>query len=647
MIAQLNDMAQIWWQWMGSMSWQVSLLIIIITALDMVIRKWAWPQVRYALWALVFIKLIIPPTWEMPTSIVSWLQPQVEDRISVQIGITNEAVAGGDILLPESNGNKEGAQATWKTWLLAGWIAGMLVFSFLLLRKMMQFRKWRQTQIKGDIFEWHNEFILKIAGKLKLERIPAVVFSKDIKGPAVYGVLKQYLILPEGYMEKLSKERAEHVLIHELCHLKRGDLMVHWFCIALQIVYWFNPLLIWSRRQMRHISEICCDLSVANVLREKTAAYRETLLRTARELFAESIEPGLGFLGIFEEPFRLVPRLKWLEKRSWENRKRRIATTIFATLIMVVFVMPMAGNSQTSDNSYDENSMIEVKDNADFGKENILYEMLLMEADADKKFDFAATDLSVTPVQQSIGMAFVNFKDNITVDGESLKNFGELLEYMQEDPGVNILSVPKIIAAKGSTATMSSGPDMDSSNKPGFKIKILPTQISDNNYITQHFELDIIEGEGDPKKIKTINTTLMVNDGDTVMISGIIYEDASSSDRIQKNIYLFFTPHINKIDNLSKEDDDFNLRNSGKKPPMVSMDFDNVDIKLFIKFISGLTGKNFIVDKDVRGNVTVMAPAKLTVEEAYKTFESVLEINGYTVIPSGKVIKIVKANMDT
>ena len=78
---------------MGSMFWQVSLLIILITALDMVIRKWAWPQVRYALWALVFIKLIIPPTWEMPTSIVSRVQPQVEEQISIQI----ESVASSEM----------------------------------------------------------------------------------------------------------------------------------------------------------------------------------------------------------------------------------------------------------------------------------------------------------------------------------------------------------------------------------------------------------------------------------------------------------------------------------------------------------------------------------------------------------------------
>ena len=107
MIAQLNDIAQIWWQWMGSMFWQVSLLIILVTVLDMVIRKWAWPQVRYALWALVFIKLIIPPTWEMPTSIISWIQPQVEEQISVRIGISDETINGGEILSPKDEGNKE------------------------------------------------------------------------------------------------------------------------------------------------------------------------------------------------------------------------------------------------------------------------------------------------------------------------------------------------------------------------------------------------------------------------------------------------------------------------------------------------------------------------------------------------------------
>ena len=58
----INQLASNWWAWMGPMLWQVSLLIIIISAIDLTIRKWAWPQVRYALWLLVILKLLIGHT---------------------------------------------------------------------------------------------------------------------------------------------------------------------------------------------------------------------------------------------------------------------------------------------------------------------------------------------------------------------------------------------------------------------------------------------------------------------------------------------------------------------------------------------------------------------------------------------------------
>jgi len=75
----------------------------------------------------------------------------------------------------------------------------------------------------------------------------------------------------------------------------------------------------------------------------------------------------------------------------------------------------------------------------------------------------------------------------------------------------------------------------------------------------------------------------------------------------------------------------------------VTIDFDNVDIALFIKFISELTGKNFVVDKAVRGKVTIISPTKISVDEAYRVFESVLEVHGFTTVPAGSVIKIVPA----
>ncbi|PID73625.1 MAG: type II secretion system protein GspD [Desulfobacterales bacterium] len=73
----------------------------------------------------------------------------------------------------------------------------------------------------------------------------------------------------------------------------------------------------------------------------------------------------------------------------------------------------------------------------------------------------------------------------------------------------------------------------------------------------------------------------------------------------------------------------------------VSIDFNDVDIHVFIKFISELTGRNFIVDRRVKGKVTIISPSQISVEEAYRVFESVLEVHGFTTVDSGDVIKIV------
>jgi general secretion pathway protein D len=77
------------------------------------------------------------------------------------------------------------------------------------------------------------------------------------------------------------------------------------------------------------------------------------------------------------------------------------------------------------------------------------------------------------------------------------------------------------------------------------------------------------------------------------------------------------------------------------KPAYITMNFKDVDLQVFIKFISELMGRNFLVDPNVKGTVTIISPQKVTVDEVYKVFLSVLEVNGFTVIEAGQVSKIV------
>ncbi len=75
--------------------------------------------------------------------------------------------------------------------------------------------------------------------------------------------------------------------------------------------------------------------------------------------------------------------------------------------------------------------------------------------------------------------------------------------------------------------------------------------------------------------------------------------------------------------------------------PLITMNFQDVDIPVLTKFISEITGKNFVIDESVRGKVSVISPTKVTPQQAYSIFQSVLQLKGFTTVQAGAVIKIV------
>ncbi|MFI5399355.1 MAG: hypothetical protein ACHQ9S_27830 [Candidatus Binatia bacterium] len=74
---------------------------------------------------------------------------------------------------------------------------------------------------------------------------------------------------------------------------------------------------------------------------------------------------------------------------------------------------------------------------------------------------------------------------------------------------------------------------------------------------------------------------------------------------------------------------------------LITMDFQDVDITVLVKFMSEMTSKNFILDDRVHGKVTIISPTKMSIDEAYRAFQSALQLKGFTTVPAGAVIKIV------
>lgn len=376
MIELLNAIADRWFSWELAIAWQAAVLIAIVWVIDLLIRKWAWPQVRYALWMLVLVKLILPPTLTSPASFTAEIPILVQKAAQLQsnqpqatpeiIEVSEPAASAGETAgrdtaghYTEASNEQRGAalaapststlgapaavSLSWKAYALIVWLLGIVILSAWLVARLAGLQR---EHLKGDqraeLPEEFKELLASTAQKLDLKRAPRVILTDKVCCPAVFGIFRPVLLMPAGKLENLSMADTEHILLHELAHIKRGDLVIHAAYMILQIVYWFNPLLWMIRKQLQNLRELCCDGTVARLLREKTPQYRETLLETARQLLAEPVDPGLGLLGLFENSNWLVERLKWLEKKTWKNRPVRILTIFVLVCVMSATVLPMA-----------------------------------------------------------------------------------------------------------------------------------------------------------------------------------------------------------------------------------------------------------------------------------------------------------------
>jgi general secretion pathway protein D len=74
---------------------------------------------------------------------------------------------------------------------------------------------------------------------------------------------------------------------------------------------------------------------------------------------------------------------------------------------------------------------------------------------------------------------------------------------------------------------------------------------------------------------------------------------------------------------------------------LVAVDFENIDLRVLIKFVSEVTGRVFLLDDRVRGQVSVRFANKIPVDQLYDVLQSVLEVKGFATITTGPITKIV------
>lgn len=84
-------------------------------------------------------------------------------------------------------------------------------------------------------------------------------FAKNIKGPMVMGVFQPVILLPENMMKYLSHEDVEQILVHELAHVARWDVLGNWIQRFIEACFWCNPFVWLLSKRLSLTREMACD----------------------------------------------------------------------------------------------------------------------------------------------------------------------------------------------------------------------------------------------------------------------------------------------------------------------------------------------------------------------------------------------------
>jgi len=125
-----------------------------------------------------------------------------------------------------------------------------------------------------------QELFDRCCRKLEIRKTIQVRQSRFITAPVSFGWKKPFVVLPNQRINELPQTELEHVILHELTHIRHGDLITNYLFCGMQALYWFNPMVWLALRQMRRDREVYCDWAVLNELSDENARieYGQTIL---------------------------------------------------------------------------------------------------------------------------------------------------------------------------------------------------------------------------------------------------------------------------------------------------------------------------------------------------------------------------------
>jgi len=258
--------------WIMSTGFSVALLVALIVFIRRPISRILGPHAAYMLWSLPFLRLVMPNmTWRiLPPEPVTDAPVFIDGLVTMPAIIESQAPTySSDMWIPA---------------LILVWV---MVSGIWLLFQLVKQKTYRENIYIHSRPACENLLATTvcIADEIGLKHMPDIRMANDAIGPMVMGVINPVIILPHDFDINFEADQQDMALMHELAHIKRGDLWAGMAFLVLRALNWPNPLIHLAARQFRCDQEAACDASVIQHLGgtdTTLSSYAETLIIAAK-----------------------------------------------------------------------------------------------------------------------------------------------------------------------------------------------------------------------------------------------------------------------------------------------------------------------------------------------------------------------------
>ncbi len=311
-VEALNRLAIAWVGVAWAVVWQSTLLVGVFALVALGMRR-SSPSLRYWFWQIAAIKLLVMPLWS-----VSILLPATPPRrTSASVDSWPVARSGGQIglrsedrrLARDQDVAADGlpherqasgpwiARVEWQTWLFLGWGFAVVNQTVAIGYQLCRLKRLLRQTAPGDDPDL-LALVDELSGRIGLQRRPSVMIIDDEGSPFVCGLWHPSLVLPRGLTRSLDPELLRSVLLHELAHIRRRDLLWDWIPATARLLYFFHPAAHFIVARARLERELACDQTAMVLTGQGAAGYASTLVEiVSRSSRPPALRAALGAAG--------------------------------------------------------------------------------------------------------------------------------------------------------------------------------------------------------------------------------------------------------------------------------------------------------------------------------------------------------------